>query len=144
MAGVEGMGGEAKGACGAGRAPRHLAADHLSAGNARVRCQAEPGAKTLARLEAGELRPHLGDDGGGDPEVDTGYGGEVDSTNPVQLGAQIEFGLVGILARRLVFLASRDPRRNGRRRLGHDIKLAERSFELAVTRGDLRLEMSVG
>src|SRR5688572_5939238 len=129
------MGGEPKGACGPRGAARHLAADYLSAGNSRVRSDAQPGAKTLARLKAGELGANFGEDGRGDTEVDARYGRQVDATDPVQLRAEVKLGLVGILARGLVLLAARDARRSGRGRIGDGVKLPKRGFELAVARG---------
>lgn len=91
----------------------------------------------FARFERGHFRAEFGHDRAGDAKVDAGHGGEIDATNPIQLGAQVELGLVRILAGGLVFFAARDARGWWRLRRGDRRELGERGFDVAVAGGDL-------
>lgn len=139
---MEGIGGQTEGPRRARGTTRHLAADHLAAGNAWIRCHAQPGAEVFTGFEADELWSHFSHEGGGDSDVDAGDGCQVDSTYPIQVGADIEGWLIGALASGLVLLAIGNPRGSRRRRVDHGVQLREGRLDVPVAGGNLILEMT--
>jgi hypothetical protein len=100
VAGVQRMRGQTEGS----RRTRG-AARHLAAGDARVGRHAQPGTEVFAGLEAGELWSEFRHDSGSNADIDAGDSGQVGPTNSIQVGADIERGLVGALPRGLVLPA---------------------------------------